>query len=374
MRNVVTTARTLRQIHVRTIRPSAFRTVLLATWTCLVLTTSGHAIIISQSQNAGTAGLGNNALDPWKGVGMVGKGPINNRDYFCTGTLIYSDEMRNKSYVLTAAHCTYDNVFDRAAMPYPGGSTPPSSSPPSYPIPNRQPTAPSGPDPFLGAFADTEMWFHLPVENAAVHYSSSAIYRHPNWVAGDDTYDIALIEVPMAINSTTWKINAGQIADELTPANAPMWGHKVGYGAGGDGRNGETRGFGLKREGRNVVDRYAGANNQLLEFDFDDHLGAFASKLGAHVAGLTEANTTHGDSGGPMFMHDGTDWRVVGVTRGGDGSGRGAGGVGFVEIANDVRVQSVAGWINQTIPEPGTLGLLLPCLLVALRSRRTARS
>jgi hypothetical protein len=266
-----------------------------------------------------------------------------------------------KQWVLTAAHCTCDNAFDiDPDHPYPGGGASPSPSLPNYPhprIPVIPPTDPNPPDPnnpFQGAFPPNQMWFHLPLENVLAHHQSMAVHLHPNWIAGDPTYDVALIELNGAVNSTAWKINSGQIADERATAQTVPWGHKVGYGAGGDGTNGVSKAYGTKREGFNAVDQFAGANNQNLEFDFDDHTGAVASKIGTWVAGIEEANTTPGDSGGPMFMFDGNDniWRIVGVTRNGDRSGLGVKGVGFVEISNDVRVQEVANWITQTIIPP----------------------
>lgn len=322
---------------------------------------SAQAIIISDSQNAGTAGLGHNPADPWKGVGMVGAGPANNRNYFCTGTLIDMGPNIAKKWVLTAAHCMCDNAFDIDPQhPYPGGSQPPSPSPPYYPrprvpeIPPTDPIPPNPNNPFLGAFPANQMWFHLPLENAAVHHQSMAIFVHPNYIAGDTTYDVALIELMAPVNSTAWRINSGQIADERATPNTVLWGHKVGYGAGGDATNGETLAYGIKREGFNAVDRFAGANDQLLEFDFDDHRRVVPSRIGTWIAGTEEANTTHGDSGGPMFMYDLNEdiWRIVGVTRGGDGMGAGAAGTGFVEISNDVRVQKVANWIRQIIVPP----------------------
>ncbi len=349
-----------------------------------------HAIIISASQNMATRGRGMDPADFFKGVGMVGRLDANNNDsrnYFCTGTLIQppADQPQTKKFVLTAAHCTFDNAFDiRGGQDYPG-DYPPSPSeeiPSQYPYPSspRLPYAPppGSPVPFLGAYPQNKMTFTLPLEAAGVHYKSTKVTRHPNYVAGDSTYDIAIIELEAEVASTAWKINGGEIADERAAALVGL-GYKVGYGAGGDGANGEKLLFGNKRQGVNMVDRFDGMANQLMEFDFDNHaidpltnaIAAIGPTGGTAIGqcdnnllpiwNRCEANTTHGDSGGPMFIRDVTNnmWRVAGVTRGGDSLGMGQGGVGFGEIANDVRVQVVSGWINQNVPEPASIVLVI---------------
>ncbi len=378
---------------------------IMSNWILVVLGVLGaiqpvHGIIISSSQNMATRGRGADPADFFTGVGMVGRLDAANNDsrnYFCTGTLIlpHPDQPQTKKYVLTAAHCTFDNAFDiRPGAPDYPGDYPPSPSeeiPSPYPYPSspRIPYAPApgSPDPYLGAYAQNKMTFTLPLEAPGVHYKSTKVTRHPNYVMGDSTYDIAVIELEAEVPSTAWKINSGEIADERSRDLVGME-YKVGYGAGGDGMNGEKLLFGNKRQGVNMVDAFAGAANQLMEFDFDNHainplmnaIGA-AGPLGGTAIGQCdglgpvwdrcEANTTHGDSGGPMFIRDVPNgiWRVAGVTRGGDSLGLGQGGVGFGETANDVRVQVVSGWINQQTPEPGTILLLAGAMIPALGRR-----
>lgn len=315
---------------------------LIAVALCLSMATSAQAIIISASQNAGTAGLGVSPVGSWHGVGAVGMNtaaPSFPNDFFCTGTVL--DTPQGGKWVLTAAHCTY------------------------HPVTNLP-------------FGPTGMSFHLPYEPGfgGTFWPSQTVHRHPNWLLGDWDYDVALIELGVDLSgpngTSVWKINEGQIADERANGNAGLVAHKVGYGAGGDGVNGETLPYGVKREGINFVDGFGyGAGNTPvgLYFDFDNHLSpATWMPTGGSALGNNEAVTTHGDSGGPMFMFDFANsiWRIVGTTRGGDVPA----GI-FQNVAWDVRTQTIAPWINSIVPEPGTLALLMGGATLILARRRT---
>jgi len=346
----------------------------------LGLATSGLASagIISQSQGALTAGLGVSPANAWNGVGQVGAIRNGQQNFFCSGTLIDrpagAPAQTTGRWVLTAAHCTEDSPanYDQAGVPmipYPGPSYPPSYLPvpprDPYPYPPNDPNAP----PFLSflgnGYANDSMLFSLPTEGAGP-YRSKMVFRHPNWQAGNSNYDVAVILLDDNTNSTTYPINVNQI-NELGKT-----GTKVGYGLGGDGVNGEWTPYGVKRQGRNVVDMLAGGanNDELLKFDFDNHallagMANFTGPLGGAALGVDEYNSTHGDSGGPMFMQDaGGMWRIVGVTRGGDDPR-----AKFLDISNDARVRLAAPWIN-TLPEPATMGLLLLGLAPRLMRRR----
>ncbi|MFN3168323.1 MAG: PEP-CTERM sorting domain-containing protein [Phycisphaeraceae bacterium] len=115
------------------------------------------------------------------------------------------------------------------------------------------------------------------------------------------------------------------------------------------------------RWGANVIDSAgtAGANDVLLA-DFDsDADGVFG-----------EATLAEGDSGGGVFLWDGTEWKVAALHRAVENNNQALFSA-TPELMDGVRLSSYHGFIDNAVPEP-TSAALLPALagLAARRRRR----
>ena len=186
--------------------------------------------------------------------------------------------------------------------------------------------------------------------------------------------------------------------NEWAPADADRyqiyWGNDevgqmgtlAGFGMSGTGAEGATLPYGTRLQGKNEYDTtgaHFGLSSNLLLFDFDnglpenDALG-WAGLPGLGL-GLDEAFGGPGDSGGPMLIGG----MVAGIrsafanygicppdviTKGGcviDSS--------FGEIGIDTRLSAFRDFINASVPEPETWGLVgggLAALFMLARSRR----
>lgn len=131
----------------------------------------------------------------------------------------------------------------------------------------------------------------------------------------------------------------------------------VGYGDGGDGENGPTTGGdpGVKRVGHNRPDTLIGrAPNEpeLFLFDYDRPLlnndviqaGADHQRSWGDEA---EAGFASGDSGSPIFVHDGTSWKILGVaTFNGTTSFSGGSATAYGAIGGATFVAPHRDWID----------------------------
>ena len=152
--------------------------------------------------------------------------------------------------------------------------------------------------------------------------------KHPKYndAQFDVGYDLAIMQLdrpvvgidPMNILRTVPKVG-----DTLT---------LVGFGEGGKSGSPSPGDFGTKRVGQTAIDEVTPTH---ISWTFESG----------------ESNTAPGDSGGPAFVSVDGEFRIAGVTSGGDGDAHTLGDFSF-----DTRIDPLAGWIdsivNQTTPVP----------------------
>ena len=173
--------------------------------------------------------------------------------------------------------------------------------------------------------AATDARFTLGTET----FSSVEISVHPNFDATqlgtDAANDVAIIELDRdatgVVPSQLYR-NAPAINDLLTI---------VGFGAGGDGTNGEDGMFGTKRSGTTPVDI---VTPTLIQWSFDDD---------------TESNIAPGDTGGPNFVQIGTELFVAGIS-----SFNSQANAAIGDVASATRVDAYATWVDFVLGTPGT--------------------
>ena len=168
----------------------------------------------------------------------------------------------------------------------------------------------------------------LPASEARVTiggttYSVEEVFIHPDYnrrrFNSNKANDIAL-----------WKLSEPVVGVEPSPIyrDRPQVGMLltlVGYGSGGT-LNGETGDFGTKRVGTTPLERVTPTR---IRWVFNQP---------------TEANTGHGDSGGPAFIQVGSTYFVAGITSGGTRRNAGRGDRAF-----DTRVDTYQNWIDNVM-------------------------
>lgn len=154
-------------------------------------------------------------------------------------------------------------------------------------------------------------------------YATEEIFIHPDYHPGrfnsNKANDIAL-----------WKLSEPVLGVDPSPIyrETPQLGtllHLVGYGSGGtlDGEDGD---FGTKRVGTTPLEK---VTTTRIRWVFDQP---------------TDANTGHGDSGGPAFIEVGNTFYVAGVTSGGTKKNARKGDRSF-----DTRVDVFQNWIDNVM-------------------------
>ena len=155
----------------------------------------------------------------------------------------------------------------------------------------------------------------------------------------------------------------------------------VGYGRGGTGTTGENPALfpaGVRRLGGNAIDGYGTksgadvivgtnpAGAQYLVSDFDDPLAPSTAKgLTGPVAAL-ESGLGIGDSGGGVFINDGSGLKLAGimVARGDTGTGN------YGDLLYSERVSPRVAWVNSVVPEPTSAAIFAVGGAAALLRRR----
>ncbi|MFM8251567.1 MAG: trypsin-like serine protease [Planctomycetota bacterium] len=163
--------------------------------------------------------------------------------------------------------------------------------------------------------------------------------------------DIAIITLSQPIPATVPRY--GLFTGSLAGQTITM----VGYGQSGDGINGYTvnASYTVKRVGQNVVDAFyaqddAGrtAANEVFRFDFDRANGTNGPLGGPSLGNLTETTLGGGDSGGPSFVFDGTNYLLAGVNTFSQSNGTIA-APKFGSLGGGMAIPAYADWINSVV-------------------------
>lgn len=162
------------------------------------------------------------------------------------------------------------------------------------------------------------------VEIAGNTYLVEQIVIHPN-------YNSRRFNTNKANDIALWKLS--EPVEGVDPS--PIYREKprvgtlltlVGYGAGGTLSGEDPNDFGTKRVGTTPLEKVTSTR---IRWVFDQP---------------TDANTGHGDSGGPAFIKVGVTYFVAGITSGGTKTNSGRGDHSF-----DTRVDAYQNWIDNVM-------------------------
>ena len=182
-------------------------------------------------------------------------------------------------------------------------------------------------------------------------YFGSEVLVPVNWNPNkiDDGWDIALVKLdrPVAnVGPSALSEQANILGEEAT---------LTGFGRSGTGLTGASTSQGVKRAGRNTIDRYYwGMQTRIVMADFDHPTDPSFSGFGNTTAIDLEYCLAGGDSGGGLFVDNGGTPELAGINsiliplNGGDAEDSTYGdGMGFT------RVYSFLGWIEDKIDANG---------------------
>lgn len=197
------------------------------------------------------------------------------------------------------------------------------------------------------------------------NYSSAQTVINPGWNGNAfNGYDLALVRLSSPVLGIT--------PASLYTGNAEFGqtGTFVGYGFTGTGLSGWSTLDNQKRAFQNVIDGNFGNPSVLLGSDFDNPLNPAESDFGDPNPLSLEGCVAPGDSGGGVFIFDGSQSYLAGVisfVAGRDGSAN----ADYGDVSGFGRVSAFAPWIYSVVPEPSSASiLLLGGLAVLLRRQK----
>jgi len=133
---------------------------------------------------------------------------------------------------------------------------------------------------------------------------------HPNWTGNVVSgYDIGLFKLHESVT------DIAPVTLYTGSSELGRIGTFVGYGMTGTGLTGATIFDGLKRGSQNNLDRFYDSAKRIFMVDFDNPspYAYFDNLVGSKTPLYIEGLIAPGDSGGPVFMSEGTGRVVVGV-------------------------------------------------------------
>jgi hypothetical protein len=177
-------------------------------------------------------------------------------------------------------------------------------------------------------------------------YSSSQFFTHPGW-NGDalNGYDLALVRLSAPV--------AGAAPAELYTGSSEFGqtATYVGFGFSGTGLTGWQSLDNQKRAFQNVIDGDFGNPFVVLGSDFDNPHTTADNAFGAAFALTLEGCVAPGDSGGGVFLTDGSRSYLAGVisfVAATDGSAN----ADYGDVSGFGRISNFVPWIANTVPEP----------------------
>jgi len=222
----------------------------------------------------------------------------------------------------------------------------------------------------------TNMSFTLFSGANSFVYTAMEWIPHPGWAATSGNvlagYDIGLVRLNSSVSGFQ---PATLYHSDSVPIQA---GTIVGFGASGTGLTGFQNGTaGTKRAGQNMVDAQGDGvsiSANLLFVDFDRPGVPAESVLGSSTPLALEYLSAPGDSGGGLFVTEGVNTYLLGVTSFGWGYTDGIADSDYGDLAGFTSVRAFEPWIQATtaVPEPGTWAAA--SLLAAFAYRRWRRS
>ncbi|MFM8718618.1 MAG: trypsin-like serine protease [Chthoniobacterales bacterium] len=207
-------------------------------------------------------------------------------------------------------------------------------------------------------------------------YSAAQWIPHPGWAATSGNvlagFDIGLVRLSTSVS--------GFAPATLYPQDtvAVQAGTIVGFGATGTGLTGFQNGTaGTKRAGQNMIDATGDGvsiSSNILFVDFDRPGVPAESVIGSTSPLALEYLSAPGDSGGGLFITEGVNTYLLGITSFGWGYTDGVANSDYGDLAGFTSVRSFQTWIETTtaVPEPGTwaAAAFLVVAAGALRYRR----
>jgi hypothetical protein len=216
---------------------------------------------------------------------------------------------------------------------------------------------------FLGASSGT-----FTINGSA--YTSTQLITMPGWNNNVyNGYDFGLVHLSSAVAAVPPAM--------LYPGTSEFGqvGTFVGNGFTGTGLTGYNVALGnQKRAFQNMIDGDFGLPSRVYAADFDSPHTPSASGFGSVYPLLLEGCVTPGDSGGGVFIQQGSQYYLAGVisTVGSlDGTANG----NYSDASGFGRMSVALPWINSTtgVPEPSTLMLLVVAGVAMLGSVRARR-
>jgi hypothetical protein len=211
-------------------------------------------------------------------------------------------------------------------------------------------------------------------------YTAMEWIPHPGWAVTEGDYlagyDIGLVRLSTSV--TGFQPATLYPSDSL----AIQAGTIVGFGNTGTGLTGFQQGtFGTKRAGENMIEAQGDGvtiSSGILFVDFDHPDDPGESLIGDSAPLALEYLSAPGDSGGGLFITEGVNTYLLGITSFGWGYTDGIANSDYGDLAGFTATRPFETWIETTtaVPEPGTwaAGALLAAAALVLQRRRARRS
>lgn len=237
----------------------------------------------------------------------------------------------------------------------------------------------------------TGLTFSLSSGGTNFAYTGMQWIPHPGWAATEGNvlagYDIGLVRLDRPVSMIEPALVYSSLSVSIQPGTI------VGYGSTGTGLTGFIPGSaGTKLAGQNMIDGIGDGisiSSSVLFVDFDAPSNPALNVTGSSVPLAMEYLSAPGDSGGGLFITQGANTYLLGITSFGWGRIDGNPNSSYGDLAGFVAVSPFLDWINTTInpgliqtasvgtaiPEPETWLTAAALILLALflRQRRGSK-